>query len=518
MASNSISKRDKQEWDAFCERVQSTTAVVVGERPEDQEKRRKKALKDYNYFAMTYFPLLCDEGQTPCAKFHIDAANAILKDPTCIACLEWPREHAKSVHATIIIPMWLLAHNEISGIVIVSKDENGAVNLLSDLQAQLQFNKLFAHDFGEEYNQGNWETGDFVTKSGYRCTALGRGQSPRGLRNGHYRPNFAVVDDIDDNEIVNNLQRVRKVVDWIFGALYFALYTKASRMIFANNRIHPKGIFAHVVGDITPSTPKRDGIYHSKVTAIQNGKPAWPERYSLQELEHKIKVGGMQARVEFFHEHHIKGSVFKEQYFRWKPMPMRSWSKDFKVIVGYFDPSFENKQTSDYKAIRIWGLTHDDERHLLKSFARKTDFQVALNWMADVEEKLPTGCAIIWYIEKQFISSIINNHIESFNKSRIQQGRRPLYISIDERKKEEKYTRIVRMQPLYYNGKITFNELERNDPDMIEGNNQLLGIEPGYRGADDSPDADEGAWYYLEQHITSTNFRPTAVRHSRKSW
>jgi len=30
----------------------------------------------------------------------------------------------------------------------------------------------------------------------------------------------------------------------------------------------------------------------------------------------------------------------------------------------------------------------------------------------------------------------------------------------------------------------------------------VKGIEPGYRSADDAPDADEGAWFYLDQHIS----------------
>jgi len=51
---------------------------------------------------------------------------------------------------------------------------------------------------------------------------------------------------------------------------------------------------------------------------------------------------------------------------------------------------------------------------------------------------------------------------------------------------------------------------------MIEGNNQLKGIEPGYKGADDSPDADEGCWHYLAMHIEDRSFKPKIKNRSRR--
>src|SRR5690606_15131640 len=126
-----------------------------------------------------YFPKYAD---ADCADFHIKFANACLKDPNFFGIAEWPREHAKSVHVTIFIPLWLIAHGQLTGMLLMGKNDDDACNLLSDVQAQLQYNELFAHDFGEQYNFGSWEDGDFTTKQGIRFKALGRGQSPRGAR------------------------------------------------------------------------------------------------------------------------------------------------------------------------------------------------------------------------------------------------------------------------------------------------------------------------------------------------
>jgi hypothetical protein len=510
-----IAKRSLDEWKRFCEQIQAASTIPFGDNATKQKARKDKALKDYNFFVRTYFPTLTD---CDCADFQIKAANRISKHNNEIAVFEWPREHAKSMHSNVFMPMWLLSQGKLTGMVLMGKNETDASNLLSDLQAQLQFNELFAHDYGDQYNFGSWEEGDFTTKNGIRFVAIGRDQSPRGLRKNEKRPNLAVIDDIDDDEIVNNQKRVRKVVEKIFGALYFALQIKDWRMIVAGNRIHAQSILAHIVGDIKPGAPKREGVFHSKVFAIdkQTGQPAWKERYTLEQLQSKMKAAGtLMARREFFHENHVEGTVFKDQYIQWRKIPRH---RDINPIIGYFDPSFENKPTSDFKAVRVWGLK-GEEKYCLGSFVRRAELGDAFNWMSDFEDKLPPGTGIIWYVEKQFFNRPIQDALHLHNKRRKRLGMRTLAIITDARTKEEKFTRIVRMQPTYENGLVFFDIDQMHNPDMVEGNNQLKGIEPGYKSPDDAPDADEGAWYYLDMHLPDRTFSPRMGRHIHKrSW
>lgn len=516
----SIQKRDYQDWLRFCEQVQNTTDVPFNEPEAKKKERIKRALKDYNFFVQTYFPIYAS---SDCAYFHLDAANAIIKDPNCMAVLEWPREHAKSVHANVLIPMWLIAHNELTGMILMGKNGDDACNLLSDIQAQLQFNQLFAHDYGEQYNMGSWEEGDFNTRSGIRFLALGRDQSPRGARKNEKRPNYAVVDDVDDDEIVHNQKRVKNIVERILGALFFALSIKGARLVIAGNRIHAQSVLAHLVGDIKPGAPKRKGIYHSKVYATEvrkgakayiedGGKPAWKERYSLEELKRKIqKAGVLLSRREFYHENVVEGDIFKDDYMHFRKLPK---PQDYTILIGYFDPSFENKPTSDYKAIRVWGL-YKDEFHCRKSFVRKTELVSAFLWMAVYQSGMPKGVGILWYVEKQFFNRPVRDAI--VEAERISGVR--LHVITDQRDKENKYVRIVKMEPRYTMGKVAYDIEEMHDPDMIEGNNQLKGIGPGYKSPDDSPDADEGAWHYLSQHLPNHNFTPIIqARTNESSW
>lgn len=505
-----ITKRDYKEWLQFCDQVQNSTGVQLNESEKVQKARIKQGLRSYRFFVKTYFPLYAD---ADCADFHVTAANKILKDKNILAVLEWAREHAKSVHATIIIPMWLIAHGELTGMILMGKNNDDACNLLSDIQAQLQYNELFAHDFGEQYNFGSWEDGDFTTKQGIRFLAVGRNQSPRGARKNEKRPNYAVIDDVDDDEIVQNPKRVEKVVRNIMGALYFALSIKGARMVIAGNRIHHNSILANIVGDTKRGGKKREGVWHSKVVAIKNivrdtmgniigGVPAWKERYTLKELIIKIKkAGAVLSKQEFFHETEIEGKIFKNHLFKWARVPRL---KKMEVIIGYFDPSFVNSQTSDFKAIRVWGL-YNNKKWCIKSFVRRCELEQAFRWMVQTEKQLPSGVRIIWYIEKQFI----NTNVRRARRKVEKELNYKLNIIEDGRNKPNKYTRMVRMEPDYSAGDVYYNIEEKDDPDMIEGNLQLKGIEPGYKSPDDSPDADEGAWFYLDKHIVANDFEVT---------
>ncbi|MBB6131338.1 hypothetical protein [Mucilaginibacter lappiensis] len=528
MANKVIERRTYDDWKLFCEQTQDSTTVNISETKWDQDARIKRALKDYGFFFMTYLSVYTDEGKTECADFQINLANEVeLKprpesDPNKIAIAEWPREHAKSVHTVIGIPMWKIARRTLTGMLLMGKNEDDACNLLSDIQAQLQFNALFIHDFGEQFNFGDWQDGDFTTKEGIRFLAFGRDQSPRGARKGQLRPNYGACDDVDDDDIVNNQKRVKKVIKKIMGAMFFALDTRGGTLVVAGNRIHAQSILAHMVGDIKPGAPKRDGIYHSKIFAIdpKTGQPAWWQRYTLAMINSKVKAAGIYGRTEFFHENHVEGELFKDSYIHW----IKMWHllKQYSMIIGYFDPSFENNPTSDFKAVRVWaGLSKasgDWERHCLKSFVRRVPIIDAFEFMSALNDKLPGGVGILWYIEKQFSTKPFRDALTTHNKNRKAEGKKELVVLEDTTDKINKYMRIAQMQPSYINGENFYNQDEMYNPDMIEGNNQLKGIEPGYQTPDDSPDADQGAWNLLDQHKPQANFKPIIGKPKKRGW
>lgn len=509
--SSTTVRRSLKDWEQFAKKVMSATEINFLESKQAQEDRKKRALEDLNYFVKIYFPHYADGGKQDCAYFHADAAKAIEADPNIFAALEWPREHAKTVYAGIIIPFRLMIQGQLKFYLHLGRNADLAEDHIHELKVLLENSKLFMHDWGMEgsfRSLGSWENKDFITSTGVRFTGLGRGQAPQGLRDQEARPDYVHFCDLDDYEIVKNEMRVDDVVDWMLGAVIPASSIKGSRTVVDGNRIHQKSILAKIVGDITPDMPKREGIYHNKVYATQRpgenytncsisdgGVPTW-ERYTTQELQNRFnKIGPTKTLGEYYHTHTVSGKIFTDKLIHFRPMrPL----EEYKIIIGYLDPSFTNKPTSDYKACSIWGL-YGHERHCLKKFTRQSPIHDVYKWMWQYQKSLPGGVGILWYIENQFYNEPFTEGLKQFNKA----YKAHLYIMRDSRDKPDKYLRIVGMEPHYHMGEVFFNEQEVHNPDMITGINQLKGIEPGYKTPDDSPDSDEGAWYYLNMHVFS---------------
>ena len=202
-------------WKQLCETIQNFSTVNTAETKAEQMERINRARKDYAYFVEYYFPHYCTDSETgkaiPSAKHHIEAAKKIMKRRTLKAVFKWARGQAKSTHMDVMIPMWLMCQKrrEINVMVLVGKSEDAACTLLGDIQAELQYNKRYTHDFGTKYNAGAWQDGEFVTSDGVAFFARGRGQSPRGLRYRNRRPDYIVIDDLDDDELCENDSRVR---------------------------------------------------------------------------------------------------------------------------------------------------------------------------------------------------------------------------------------------------------------------------------------------------------------------
>ena len=184
-----LTKKEALElWKQHCADVQTATTIGRGETNAQRDQRIRRVRADYGAFVDYYFPHYTMNpqtgAQTPCAPFHIKAAKEVKANKNLRAVYKWHRGAAKSTHLDIFIPLWLKCQEqrEINLMVLVGKSEDNANTLLADIQAELQYNQRYINDFGEQYNSGSWEDGQFVTKDGTAFFARGRGQSPRGLR------------------------------------------------------------------------------------------------------------------------------------------------------------------------------------------------------------------------------------------------------------------------------------------------------------------------------------------------
>lgn len=503
-------------WQEHCKRVQSITdtALLAKETPEMRARRIRRLLSNYAAFCEYYFPhflTLRDKTTGEVlrtihnAPFHNEAARKIRSTPDLKAVFMWPRGHAKSTHMDIFIPLWLMFQPKrlINFMVVVGKSEDAAVRLLGDIQAELEHNQRLIADFGKQRASASWQEGEFKTAAGVKFLACGRGQSPRGLRDREARPDYIVIDDLDDDELCRNEKRVHDLTDWVREALFGALDVGRGRFIMIGNLISKNSVLYNIA--------HTKGVFLSRIQAVdRDGNPVWKEKWTKQEAQlYRDFVGYRAWEKEMMHNPITDGTIFRAEWIRYKKMlPLRRYEQ----LVCYTDPSFKSSTANDYKASRLWGKT-GQELHLLDCYVRQDTVTGMVRWLYDLYERTRDEAAVLFFMEANFMQDIILDEFTEEGKRRGYQ----LPITPDMRKKPDKLQRIEAVSPLWERGFVFYNEALKDSPDMQVGIEQTLALEHGSRYHDDAPDADEGAIWILQKHTRQQIYKPRIGMRSHTS-
>ena len=512
-------KQALEQWRQHCRRVQAITdtATLAQETPAARQARIQRLQRDYAAFCEYYFPhflQLRDKTTGDIirtihnAPFHNNAARRVRDTPNLKAVFMWPRGHAKSTHLDIFIPLWLMFQPKrlISFLVIVGKSEDSAIRLLGDIQAELLHNQRIIADYGKQRTDATWQDGEFKTAAGVKFLAVGRGQSPRGLRDREARPDYIVIDDLDDDELCRNERRVRELTDWVKEALFGSLDVGRGRFIMVGNLISKNSVLNNIAAT--------KGVTLSKVKAIdKNGNPAWPEKWTREEAQaYRDFVGYRAWEKEMMHNPIIDGTIFRAEWIHYKRLPRL---EKYDALVCYTDPSFRSTTANDYKACRLWGKI-GTELHLIDTFVRQATVSEMVRWLYDLHERTRQHAAVLFYMEANFMQDIILDEFSTEGETRGYH----LPIMPDRRKKPDKLQRIEAVSPLWERGLVFYNQALKDSPDMQTGIEQTLALERGSRQHDDAPDADEGAIWILQRTTRQQTFQPRIGRRAKptQSW
>lgn len=497
--------KDKQalkEWRAKRKLILENTDVNYNESKQVQAERIAKAKKDYRFFFDYYLPHYATSS-TP--SFHVKGAKRVKRHKTYKGWWQWGRGLGKSVVANVGVPLWLWINGDINFMVVIGQNEDKAKILLGDLQAEFESNQRLKHDFGDQENTGNWQDGFFKTKNGFIAKAIGMGQDPRGLRVVSQRPDYIVCDDWEIKETAKNPKRQNEYAKWLLRGVIPTMDDGNRRVILANNYFTPKMIFSIIIEESDAWDIYRVNAY-DPVSYL----PTWKEKYSKEHFkEIEQEIGILAAKAEYNNDPHIEGKIFTDQMIQWTKLPRLD---HFTAIVGHWDVAYSGTSTSDYNAVRVWGVK-DQQFYYITSFCKQSKIRAALEFMAHYQMSLPSSVHIHWRFEAQFwndeIERVISEVESHFNIS--------LNLVKTERPRKKKYDRILSLHPYYQNGRVWYNEKMKSHNDTKEGLAQLKAIEPGYKTHDDAPDADEQAIQWLSK-FNSARKAPYRIgrRESRK--
>lgn len=461
--------------------IRDNDTVDYTESFEDKENRIERARCDYGYYVRTYFPhyITCDS-----AQFHIDAANYVLDNSRARLVAMWARALAKSMTFDVFIAIWLhLFHDDLHLMVLMSKNEPNAIHLLSDLKAEFEANPQLINDFGQLKDPNNWAEESFKTTRGGLFVAKGKKSPVRGLRNGRYRPDYVVLDDVDDDEEVLNPAQVDKSFKRIIRGLKGGMDIGTARFVVVNNKIANDSILTRFSNNPKYHTMRVDAL-------LPDGSCSWAEKYTpayYQDL--KEEYGSVVFNSEYMNEVNLDGKIFVQKYFQTTKIHSL---RDYERIVAWWDLAYSEQPSADTNAINIVGKI-GLEKHILFSFCRHCKMEDALRWSYMMQARMAVN--VEWYFESQFWNEAVRL---TFDAVKQEMGYEFPYITAD-RDTTNKFSRIMRMLPTYQRMEVFYNEDIINEPDTVEGINQIKGIEYGYKSHDDYPDSQESAINIIEQ-------------------
>lgn len=494
------------DYDKHCKRIAQATTININETAQAKLDRTRHLEQHYVRWFEYYFP---DFASVKCAWFHERMAQDVINNKRLRYLAELFRSAGKSVHIDMGIPLYLyLAKNDLKFMLLVGETDPKAKQLLSAIQAELQFNNRIKNDYGEKFSQGSWAEGDFTTTDGIKFMSLGFGQNPRGAREGANRPDYIVVDDVDSKKHVNNDRLMRESVDYITEDIWGCFDSSATgteRFIYANNNFHKNSITNRLKAFFKETKQKnkaaKDGTTHFEVLTVcavqdlETFTPEWPEKANAAYWKEKYENMPYRSFMrEYMHKHIADGSIFQQQDILYAhPLPL----KNYDALCLYGDLSYKDR--GDYKAMVLVGKK-GKEFHILLTYLRQKSRADAANWLYDVYERFNLKHYNIRYLIEGLFA--MDEFINDFD---VEGEKRGYYIPVvaDKRPKENKFDRIESISGFFERHNVFFNA-RMNNADMTTLTDQFLAFEKGSNAHDDGPDAVHGAFMELNKDTYSS--------------
>ena len=166
--------------------------------------------------------------------------------------------------------------------IIVGSTEKRACERLRAIKHEFEHNELIRQLFGDLAGPV-WNEAEVILANGVRIIAVGRGQSLRGTKHLHYRPDFAFCDDIEDREHIVTPEARDATQDWFIEELLPAL-DRDARLRMNATPLDRDSLPMRI--SRWPSWLTR--VYPIEtVTALGERLSAWPGRYTLDWIDNR---------------------------------------------------------------------------------------------------------------------------------------------------------------------------------------------------------------------------------------
>jgi len=423
-----------------------------------------KALRrDPLFFGQVFFP---DVFYSEPAEFHYDMAKKIFNSKKRNVVIQVPRGFGKTKVVSFLFAIFAAVVLGYKYLMIISVSGERSRQILRYIQLALK-SSLFVKFYGDL--QGDFWAKDKIhlksDKFGIDAIieAKGAGQQIIGSSGWNTRPEFVVLDDIEDSEIARNKDRVDQLERWFADELNPAVQLKP-----VENR-KPKII---ILG--TPFAPDcfmqratkwGDVVDVVKYPALnKEGKSIWESGMPTEELiKKRNELIASNSYGSWLSQYMLDPKAEQSIKFDTEKITWISKQEAQKVlkqakIVITVDMAYTKKSYSDYTGITVVGHFPHSEMIVYKAFRGKFTQHELYEKLADLYEKYQ------FVLDGIYVESLQFMMVQSlFNELNIRNNRYLEIYPIKENTKRSKENRIGRLSPYLELGYLKMVEGEVDD-------------------------------------------------------
>lgn len=259
------------------------------------------------------------------------------------------REGGKSTiaeEAFVIGAGYQLFHNAL----IIGATEKRACERLRAIKHEIETNELVQMLFGNLVG-AVWNEAEIILSNGVRIIAVGRGQSLRGTKHLHYRPDFCFCDDIEEEEHVKTPEARAETLGWFMSVVVPALDKHARIRINATPLDRDALPFA--IRDKLKWPTKTYPIEY--IDENNKRQPTWPARYPLDWIDRKKREFESVGRLDdYLREYMCIAEDPKRKTFTSDMIVVTPKVRTWHPTYAFFDPARTTKSTSATTGWAVW--------------------------------------------------------------------------------------------------------------------------------------------------------------------
>lgn len=284
--------------------------------------------------------------------FHAELINAFHGPHPRVVC-EAFRGGAKSTigEETTIISASLL---EFRNALLIGASYERACERLETVGHEFETNEDLIQVFGEQRGSQTWSTDKKLLSSGVIMQAKGAGQSLRGVKYHDQRPDYVLIDDLEDEETTKTPEARRDMLRWLYKTLLPAL-APGARIRFIGTRLDPEAVIVKIAED-----PEwKHLIYPIMTTDMATGKDVatWPARFPLTEIYAIRARYARQGLLEDFNQEYMceasapESKIYRPEHFAGIVKGrVRTWQATWMMV----DPARSVGKRSATTAMPVW--------------------------------------------------------------------------------------------------------------------------------------------------------------------